>query len=294
MLTILLLCFIVWLVDLRAALDLFRRVQWYWVIIGLLIVQLQMLLSALRWQITAVRLGQRLSVPQAISEYYLATLANLSLPGGVSGDAARIYRSRHSAGTAAAASSVVIERLAGQLALLLVTLAGWALWPVLMQDAAPASGNHLIVMVLGVVVLLVVLWVLIRRFAHGRIVRLVDEAGAAVHRVWLADGQWRVQGGLSLAVVATYLAVFACSAMALHQPLPLAGVISIVPLVLLSMVIPLSIGGWGIREAVAVSLWPLMGLSVEAAISSSILYGLISTLGSIPGALWALQRPRCA
>ena len=74
------------------------------------------------------------------------------------------------------------------------------------------------------------------------------------------DRQWLIQGALSLGVVATYLAVFAACALALQQPLPLVGVMTIVPLVLLSMVMPISIGGWGVREAVAASLWPLLGI----------------------------------
>ena len=291
-LTVLLLLLIAWLVDLRAALSLFAEAQWRWVLLGLVIVQLQIVLSALRWQITAVRLGQELSVPHAIQEYYLATLANLSLPGGVTGDAARIYRNRYSAGAAASAKSVVIERLAGQLALLLVAVSGWILWPVLMRGATPEAGGQLLLIALSVLALLAMVVLLLRSFAGRRVSAFVDGTGTALHRVWIADGQWLTQGLLSLCVVATYLAVFACSAMALHQSLPIAGVISVVPLVLLSMVIPLSIGGWGIREAVAVSLWPLMGLSVEAAIGTSVLYGLISTVGSVPGALLALRRPR--
>ncbi len=289
-LTVLLLLLIAWLVDLQAAMALFAEAQWRWVLLGLAIVQLQIVLSALRWQITAVRLGQELSVPHAVGEYYLATLANLSLPGGVTGDAARIYRNRYTAGAAASARSVVFERLAGQLALLLVAIVGWILWPSLMHGATPQASARILLLALGILILLVSISALAYRIAGGRVARFFRETGEALYRVWLADGQWRVQGLLSLAVVATYLAVFACSAMALHQALPLAGIISVIPLVLLSMVIPLSIGGWGIREAAAVSLWPLMGLSAEAAIGTSVLYGLISTLGSVPGALLTLRR----
>ncbi len=268
---------------------LFAEAQWRWVLMGLLIVQLQIVLSALRWQITAVRLGQGLSVPRAIQEYYLATLANLSLPGGVSGDAARIYRNRYSAGAAASARSVVIERLAGQLALLLVAIIGWLLWPLLMHDATPEATARILLVALLLLTGLCMIAIILRRFAGAKVAALFDAMGTALHRVWVEDRQWQIQSLLSLAVVATYLAVFACSALALHQALPLGGIISVVPLVLLSMVIPLSIGGWGIREAVAVSLWPLMGLSVEAAIGTSVLYGLISTVGSLPGALLVLR-----
>ena len=124
LLTILLLLLIARLIDLQAALGLVRNADWRWMFACFVVVQIQVVLSAIRWQVTAVRLGQALSVPRAIREYYLATLGNLSLPGGITGDAARVYRNRQAGGVGVSAQSVLIERLAGQLALLVVTFSG--------------------------------------------------------------------------------------------------------------------------------------------------------------------------
>ena len=255
------------------------------------IVQIQVVLSAVRWQVTAVRLGQSLSVPRAVREYYLATLGNLSLPGGITGDAARVYRNRQAGGVGVSAQSVLIERLAGQLALLAVTFSGWLLWPVLMGGAAPALGGKLVLTAVLLIAVALVVVRLIMRFASSRVAGFLCTLGPALQYVWWADRQWLVQGLLSLCVVATYLAVFAACALALQQPLPFVGVMTIVPLVLLSMIIPISIGGWGVREAVAASLWPLLGLSPEAGVASSVLYGLASMVATVPGAVWAALTP---
>ena len=85
--------------------------------------------------------------------------------------------------------------------------------------------------------------------------------------------------------MASYVGVFAICALSIAEPLPLAALFTVVPVVLLSMVIPLSVGGWGIRELAAASLWPVVGLTAEAGIASSIVYGLVSMVSVIPGAL---------
>jgi len=67
-----------------------------WMIVALSITVAQVLLSAWRWRFTAARLQIALPAGRAVGEYYLATLVNQVLPGGVVGDAQRAWR--HSQG----------------------------------------------------------------------------------------------------------------------------------------------------------------------------------------------------
>lgn len=280
---IVLLLLVAWFIDLGEAVAQLQRTDWRWLLPAFAIVQLQIILSAVRWKITAGRLGQYLTFGRAVSEYYLATFANLSLPGGVTGDAARVYRNRQTPVLSIAVHAVMLERLAGQVALLIVGLIGWVLWPFLMQGEVPALGTTVVVTTValaGVVVLLVAGFV---RWAPERITRAVKQLGPAMYVAWWSDRQWLAQGVLSLAVVATYMLVFLFSSYAVQAPLPVAALLTIVPLVLLSMMIPLSIGGWGIREAAAAVLWPFAALTAEAGIATSIVYALVSMLGCLPG-----------
>ena len=66
-------------------------------------------------------------------------------------------------------------------------------------------------------------------------------------------------------------------------------------LVLLAMTIPLSIGGWGPREGAAAWLFTMAGLSAAQGVSTSVVYGVLSLVASLPGAVvllvaW-LRRP---
>ena len=284
----LLLLLVAWFIDVDKALTILADTDWRFIILACVIVQMQIVVSAWRWQIIAVRLGQLLSLRSAVSEYYLATVANLSLPGGVTGDAARVVRTRQTQGWGLAAQAVILERLSGQIALFLIALASWIVWSVFSTVSVPdVVGQLLFTIVLVVAGAGLIVGALIH-FAAEPITRFIVSFGPAIHRAWITDNQWLIQGMLSLLVVVTYLAVFAASAFAVGHPLPLIALMTLVPFVLLSMVIPVSIGGWGIREATAASLWPLLSLQTEAGVATSVVYGLVSLLAALPGALCVL------
>ncbi len=103
--------------------------NWLYLFLAFIAVNLQTLASAWRWHRVAARLGQAIPPGHAVAEYYLSQLVNQSLPGGVLGDAARAVRARHQAGLGIAAKAVIIERLAGQIAMfgLLAVALAWAL-----------------------------------------------------------------------------------------------------------------------------------------------------------------------
>ena len=265
-----------------------KRTDWRWIVAAICIVQVQIVVSAWRWQITAVRLGQALSIRRAISEYYLATLANLSLPGGVAGDAARVARNRQSDGWTLASQAVILERLSGQVALFVVAVCGWLLWMLISKESVPDSVVQLLLIVGLLVATIILLVVVVLHFAAERITGFIVSFGPAVRKTWVSDHQWLVQGILSMVVVATHLSVFAISAIAVGQPLPVIALVTIVPFVLLSMVVPVSIGGWGLREATAASIWPLLSLQAESGVAASVVYGLVSLFGALPGVLWLL------
>jgi len=282
-------------VDVPAALARLREVEATWVVAGLLLVQLQVVVSALRWRFTAARLGHRIGACRAIGEYYLATLLNQVLPGGVAGDAARTFRgTRRDVRLPDVARGVVVERLAGQLSLVLVALAGLAFWPRLLEAPPPRVA---LAGVAGLVAFVVVGWLTLRgsaRIGPSRWRRAVRSIGPTLRRCWLADRAWVVQGSTSLIVTASYLGVFAIAATATGAPMTAAAVVTIVPLTLASMLLPISIGGWGVRETAAAALWPLAGLGAEAGVAASVFYGLISLAGSLPGVLPLLRGRRAA
>lgn len=254
---------------------------------GLALVQLQIWLSALRWRFTAARLGQRIALSRAIGDYYLASLLNQSLPGGMAGDALRAYRQRQAGpgGWKVPAKAVLFERLSGQVAFFLLALAGLAFWPSMIADAAPRVSP--VSLALGLL-LLAVIFALSLAFARRRAwgSGLADDLA----RTFLHQRAWMVQLGLSLVIVASYGATFFIASQAVGAALPLVALVTIIPLALLAMLIPAGLGGWGTREAAAMALWPLLGATPTEGLAASLVYGALSLAGALPG-LAVLLRP---
>ncbi len=261
-----------------AVLDRLARSDWHWLLAALLMTSLQTVLSALRWRLTAGRLGQPIPARSAIAEYYLAQLINQTIPGGVLGDAARAMRARQDS-LATSALAVVIERLCGQAVLFAVTLAGvcgvlvssgWPDWV-----GRPGPGLALAFAACALVLVAVL--------------RLWPRAGPALWRALrvavFARGVWPRQVALGLGIVACNLLTFAFAAQATGTALTPGTVVTLVPLVLTAMLVPLSLAGWGLREGAAAALLPLAGVPVEAAIAASLAFGAVILVGSLPGAV---------
>jgi hypothetical protein len=56
-----------------------------------------------------------------------------------------------------------------------------------------------------------------------------------------------------------------------------------VPLILFTMLIPISISGWGLREGAAAALLPLAGRDGQRRLAASIAFGLTFVASVLPG-----------
>ncbi|MDP5336244.1 MAG: flippase-like domain-containing protein [Paracoccaceae bacterium] len=279
-------------VDGPGALDLLLGADPVWLLAAVLALNGQTVLSALRWRLTARRLGQSITVGRAIREYYLSQIVNQSLPGGVVGDAGRAVRARHEAGLKRAGQAVVFERLAGQLALFGVTGAAVLLvWLGPGGIVLPDWVLRLVAMTAGVVIVAALVLLAISRsaLASGRHVREWSAAFAAsvLHPAVI----WR-QIFLSLATTALNLLAFAICARATGTSLPLTAVAIIVPLILLTMLIPISVSGWGLREGAAAALFPVIGATATEGFAASFAFGLMFLVSVLPGVVFLLIHPR--
>lgn len=251
---------------------------------AVLMVQVQIVLSALRWRFTAARLGNPMPIRYAIREYYLGSVLNQILPGGIAGDAARAYRSGREAegGWKRAATAIVLERLSGQFAFFLLTCLGLIAWPILLPQTLPLDPWPVIWMIVAIVVLFGFAAVWFGAALKAQLARFGPDLAA----VFWTDGAFLVQAGLSTLVVASYVVIFLLASDAIGATLPPIAAVTAVPLCLLTMLIPIGIGGWGTREAAATALWPLFGFTGAEGLAASLLYGVFSLVGAaLPGLL---------
>jgi len=56
--------------------------------------------------------------------------------------------------------------------------------------------------------------------------------------------------------------------------------------------VPVTISGWGLREGAAVVLFPLAGSTASGGLATSVAFGLMLIVASLPGSLAVLGRAR--
>lgn len=258
-----------------------------WLALAAALLVAQTVLMALRWRLTAARLGIRIAPARAVGEYLLAQAVNATLPGGVLGDAARAVRSRDGAGLTRAAHAVMIERMAGQVAMAAVAATGLAVglavpggiaWP---AWTGPAAATALAALALAPP--------LARRLARGS--AAVAAFARSAREALLHPDALPRQAALGLAIAALNLLAFAACARATGTSLGPEAVATLVPLILAAMLVPLSVAGWGWREGAAAALFPLAGASPSAGVAAGLAFGAAVLATSVPGLLWPALAP---
>jgi len=235
----------------------------------------QIVLSALRWRLTAGALGLPVGPLRAVREYWLSVLGNTVLPGGVLGDVGRVARMRHDSGLGRAAETVVIERLAGQLALFAVAGFGAVAW---FWPHPGALAGAVAALLAGLVTVPT-----LRRAGQGqgRLSRLVRRLGQA----WTGRQVWRGQLALTALILFCNIGGFWAAARSVGLALDPVGALFVIPAALAAMLVPLTVNGWGLREGAAAAVWPLVGASATQAVAASVVFGLAALLAALPGLL---------
>lgn len=277
-------------VDGPAALALLLRADPLWLALAVVALSAQTVVSALRWRLTARALGQAISMGRAIREYYLSQIVNQSLPGGVLGDAGRAVRARHAAGLKRAGQAVVFERLAGQLALFIVTML--AVFIVLAMPESAALPLWVVRMVAMAGAVLAGAGLLLWLVSRGKktLNRHIRDWIDAFARAVLARDVLLRQILFSLATTVLNLLAFALCARATGTVMPVLAVMIVVPLILFTMLIPVSVSGWGLREGAAAALFPVIGATATQGLAASVAFGLMFLLSTLPGVLVLLVR----
>ena len=249
-----------------------------------LLLSLQTVISAFRWKITASQLGIQMSSKRALSEYYIAQAANQSLPGGVLGDIARVARSSQPAGWLSATQAVVIERLAGQVGLLFVFLGSLAL--VIIFPVGLSLPSWLLVaigLVLAGLILFATFVAALGRRNDSSLGRFLAEAWSKLRLTLFAKRVFWLQAILSLSTAFLNVSAFIVSAWAIGAEIDLLASFVVIPIVLLAMLVPLTIGGWGVREALAAGLFPIIASNPTEGLAASVAFGLVFLFASMPG-----------
>lgn len=270
-----------------------QRLSAGWVALALAVSTLQIMLCAWRWQFTAGLIGVPLRFSYALHEYYLALLVNQLLPGGVLGDAGRAHRHASQAQSRGRAwRAVIIERASGQVAVAMLTLTALLLSPLWHNALGVTALTAVGLSVVGLAMIAAIGLLQRQRLSNGlsRMPHWSQALAGDIKRGLLRRSVWPRQLLSSLMIVLSYGLVMVCAARAIGVALPALEVLALAPVLLLAMLIPFSVAGWGLREGTAAGVWMLVGLSPAQGVAVSMAYGVLVLLASLPGIWVALNR----
>jgi len=268
------------------------RAQPLWLAAGLLAGIASNAVSALRWRALARWLGADLGARDACRWYFQAMGLNALLPGAVVGG--DVYRAvvlrRAGQDTAASSWSVVLDRASGLWMLCAIGgLGAAACAGVLAPWLELSPGAFVALLLAGTALWLALPWALplvLRRWRPGWLAPL----RTAVDRPdFNAQLGWQVLA--SVAVQLLSAAALAGGGLALGVQLsPAAWAFAIAPVFLMAA-LPVSVGGWGTREAAAVAALAPFGVAAPAAVGVGLIYGAYALAQGALGAL-AFGLPR--
>lgn len=246
------------------------------------------LIQALRWHLLCNFLGFWSDIPRSLKVVWAGHLLNNILPTSAVGDVLRSYslRSRGARRSQWVGALLIEKYFAVTTALLLAGL-------VALSGHLPSDMPEIIK--------IIVLAVLTASVSATLLMRLINYVGTSFFPSSLKCFLETLSSIISKSVnnqtgvmtlVTSFLVniliclIFYCIAQAMALRVGILDCLFIVPVFTILAGLPISYGGWGVREMTSIQLLQYFGVEAEIALFATILFGVIILLSSLPGLLF--------
>jgi len=278
-----------------------RTASLIWLLGALLLYLLMILIASWRWWLLLRAQHLGLTFRSLVSSYLVATFFNNFLPSNIGGDVVRIRDTAKQAGSKTLAATIIlVDRGIGLLGLVFVAALGattaaqmsdrigpigpgilWAFLAAAIAVAVPA-----VMLPHGVGALLRPLRALHQEWVEERISRLT----MALAKFRAAPRALAACFGGAILVQAVLVVFYALIAVSLHFRVPLAHLAIVVPISFVVQMLPVSVNGFGVREATFAFYLTRLGLPLESAIALSFIGAVLIMVFSMSGAIAYLTR----
>lgn len=288
------LAFLFWKIGLGETLTVLRTAELRLLVGAFVLFVLSLVVRAGRWGVLLWALDLAVPFRRLVRLYFVGTFFNSFLPTGFGGDVVRALELTQDTPTPAAVGTVLVDRLTGLLVLLAMGLV-----------ALPFSAGQLAPWLV---------WLLLGVAGGGLVAGGLLLEGRLLRRVtgWLPE-QLSLSGSGPLGRI--YAAVTGCGARAIARALGISLVFNVMnifinvlcgravgvdlslgyfiitaPLISISLMIPISVGGVGVRDWIVVALFGPAGVGSNTAAAMSLsLYAVSAAAGLVGGMMYAVQ-----
>ncbi len=281
--------------DLASRLDLLSAA---WLSLALALTFLQIFIGVLRWRIVSRESGAPLPLRQAMRYNVIGTFFNQTLPSSIGGDAVRLWLvARSGAGWRAATYSIFVDRAVGLIALAIIIVASLPWSSRLIADAYGRSALTLIdfAALAGGAGFLVLGWLPWPWLKKWWATHHIHACAVIANRVIFSARNEPQIAILSFLVHFLAVVIAWCVVQSIAAPVGFHQTFLLIPPVMLITMLPISIAGWGVREATMGLAFGYAGLVTNEGINVSLLYGAVTFIaGAIGGVVWILSAEKAA
>ncbi len=264
-----------------------------WIGLAIAVNFLQIFAGVLRWCEISAECGAPLATRQAMRFNIIGTFFNQTLPSSIGGDAVRLWLvARGGAGWRAATYSIFVDRAIGLIALAVIIVASlpWSYnligdpqgrAALLLVDFAALAGGA------GFLVFGALPWAWLKRWwaTHH-----IHACAVIANRVIFSRKRGPKVAALSLLVHVLTVVIAWCVVKSIAAPVAFGQVFQLIPPVMLITMLPISIAGWGVREAAMGLAFGYAGLMTNEGVNVSLLFGAVSFIvGAFGGLVWILS-----
>jgi len=289
-------------VDARQLLSAARTAAPSWLLTALAIYLVMIVASAWRWGVLLRAQHIELPFRTLTSSFLVATFFNNFLPSNIGGDVVRIADTASAAGSKTLATTVVLmDRALGLLGLVLIAAVGATAAP--RAGSLAPGGSFLLWAGLGLATV-IAMPALINPHGFARLLRPLH----ALHPEWVTERLARLTAALvrfretpaalvqcfagAVIVQGLLVAFYLTIAHSLGVPIGLAHLAFIVPVSFIVQMVPVSMNGFGVREATFGFYFSRLGLPLEAALIVSLMGAALILVFSLSGAVAYVGRRR--
>jgi uncharacterized membrane protein YbhN (UPF0104 family) len=278
-----------------------RRASLRWFGVALAIYSLTMIASTWRWYLLLRTQEVNLRRRWLFGSFMVASFFNNFLPSNIGGDVIRISDTARAARSKTLAATVVLmDRVLGLMALIFVAAVGATaagavhpaalpIWPVWLWAgllAGAAASAPAVLAPVGFSRLLQPLTVFHPEWVGSRIDTLIE----VLTRFRARPGTLARCFATAVFVQGTMVLFYFAVTYALHLNVSLSDIAVIVPISFVVQMLPVSFGGFGVREATFSIYFSRIGQPIESAIAMSLIGQALIILFSLTGAAVYISR----
>jgi len=269
-----------------------------WIGFAVLVTIFQVFLGALRWREISGLCSAPLSDLRAFRYNMIGSFFNQTLPSSIGGDAVRLWLvNRTGAGWRAATYSILTDRAVGLIALALIIVASlpWSYGMI-------ADGNGRLALVFvdlvalfgGLTFLLLgrLPWPWLKKWWPTKHIHACSVIANQVIFSRQSGGKIAV---FSLSIHVLAVVVAWCCVRSIGAPASFGQLFMLIPPIMLITMLPISIAGWGVREASMMIAFGYAGLAQTDGTVVSILFGAVYFIvGGLGGLVWIFSSEKAA